>query len=68
MIIGLLDEASADRKLDVAANEPRSSRDPSAFNRMASSALGENTEEILTEMLGYTWDDVVELKNEGVTL
>ncbi|MCH8064055.1 MAG: CoA transferase, partial [Chloroflexi bacterium] len=37
-------------------------------NRKAAPALGENTEEILIEMLGYTWDDIVELKNEGVIL
>ncbi len=37
-------------------------------NRKAAPALGENTEEILTEMLGYSWDDVVALKNEGVIL
>ncbi len=37
-------------------------------NRKAAPTLGENTEEILTEMLGYSWDDVVELKNAGVIL
>ena len=37
-------------------------------NRKAAPALGENTEEILIEMLGYTLDDIVELKNEGVIL
>jgi crotonobetainyl-CoA:carnitine CoA-transferase CaiB-like acyl-CoA transferase len=28
--------------------------------------LGENTETILTEMLGYTWDDVARLHDDGV--
>ena len=35
-------------------------------NRKAAAALGENTEEILTEMLGYSWEDAVALKIEGV--
>ena len=37
-------------------------------NRKSAPALGANTEEILTEMLGYSWDDAVALKNEGVIL
>ena len=37
-------------------------------NRKAAPALGESTEEILIEMLGYAWGDIVELKNEGVIL
>jgi crotonobetainyl-CoA:carnitine CoA-transferase CaiB-like acyl-CoA transferase len=28
--------------------------------------LGENTEMILTEMLGYGWDDIGKLRDEGV--
>ena len=28
--------------------------------------LGQHTEEILTEVLGYSWDDVTKLKDEGV--
>jgi crotonobetainyl-CoA:carnitine CoA-transferase CaiB-like acyl-CoA transferase len=31
-------------------------------------AQGENTEEILIDMLGYTWNDIEELKEEGVIL
>jgi crotonobetainyl-CoA:carnitine CoA-transferase CaiB-like acyl-CoA transferase len=31
-------------------------------------AHGENTEEILIETLGYTWDDITTLQNEGVIL
>ncbi|MCH7699425.1 MAG: CoA transferase [Chloroflexi bacterium] len=30
--------------------------------------LGQHTEEILTETLGYTWDQVVELKEQGAIL
>jgi crotonobetainyl-CoA:carnitine CoA-transferase CaiB-like acyl-CoA transferase len=30
--------------------------------------LGQHTEEILTEMLGYSWEDVVELKEQGAIL
>ncbi len=28
--------------------------------------LGENTELILTELLGYSWDDVAKLREDGV--
>jgi crotonobetainyl-CoA:carnitine CoA-transferase CaiB-like acyl-CoA transferase len=28
--------------------------------------LGQHTEEILVETLGYSWDDVVALKEQGV--
>ena len=28
--------------------------------------LGEHTETVLTEMLGYSWDDVARLKESGV--
>ena len=30
--------------------------------------LGQHTEEILTELLGYTWEQVVELKEQGAIL
>lgn len=43
------------------------SKTPLSTRKMAP-ALGENTEEVLTELLGYSWDDVVQLKNEGVIL
>jgi crotonobetainyl-CoA:carnitine CoA-transferase CaiB-like acyl-CoA transferase len=28
--------------------------------------LGEHTESILTEMLGYSWDEVAQLRQDGV--
>ena len=28
--------------------------------------LGENTELILTELLGYSWDDIARLRDSGV--
>lgn len=31
-------------------------------------AHGKNTEEILIELLDYSWDDIVSLKNNGVIL
>ncbi len=37
-------------------------------NRKAAPALSDNTTEILTEMLGYSWGDVVALMSEGVIL
>ena len=37
-------------------------------NRKAAPALGGYTDELLTEILGYPWDEVVVLKNEGVIL
>ncbi len=43
------------------------SKTPLSTRKMAP-ALGENTEEVLTGLLGYSWDDVVQLKNEGVIL
>ena len=30
--------------------------------------MGENTEEVLTGLLGYTWDEVVALKDKNVIL
>ncbi|MCH7606633.1 MAG: CoA transferase [Chloroflexi bacterium] len=36
--------------------------------RKAAPAHGENTEELLIETLGYTWDDVTTLHDEGVIL
>ena len=36
--------------------------------RKTAPALGENTEEILTDLLGYTWDDVVALKDKRAIL
>ncbi len=32
----------------------------------ARTELGENTEMILTELLGYSWDDVAKLRDGGV--
>ncbi len=43
------------------------SETPLATRKMAP-ALGENTEEVLTGLLGYTWDDIAELQEEGVIL
>jgi crotonobetainyl-CoA:carnitine CoA-transferase CaiB-like acyl-CoA transferase len=40
---------------------------PVSTRKMAP-AQGENTEEILIDMLGYTWNDIEELKEEGVIL
>ena len=40
---------------------------PLSTRKMAP-AHGENTEEILIETLGYTWDDIATLQNEGVIL
>jgi crotonobetainyl-CoA:carnitine CoA-transferase CaiB-like acyl-CoA transferase len=31
-------------------------------------ALGEDTEDILTSLLGYTWEEVVALKDRNVIL
>ncbi|MCH8282429.1 MAG: CoA transferase [Chloroflexi bacterium] len=43
------------------------SRTPLSTRKMAP-ALGENTEETLTELLGYTWDEIVALKDKNVIL
>jgi crotonobetainyl-CoA:carnitine CoA-transferase CaiB-like acyl-CoA transferase len=40
---------------------------PLSTRKMAP-ARGENTEEVLTELLGYTWDDIETLHDEGVIL
>ena len=40
---------------------------PLSTRKMAP-ALGENTEEILTDLLGYTWDDIVALKDKKAIL
>lgn len=36
--------------------------------RRAAPIHGENTEEVLMDILGYTWDDIAELQDEGVIL
>ncbi len=41
------------------------SKTPGAI-RTAAPALGQHTEEVLTETLGYSWDQIAELKEEGV--
>ncbi len=43
------------------------SKTPLSTRKMAP-AHGENTEEILIDLLGYTWDDLVALKDRGVIL
>ena len=43
------------------------SRTPLSTRKMAP-ALGENTEEILLDLLGYSWDDIVSLKDALVIL
>ena len=43
------------------------SKTPLSTRKMAP-ALGENTEEILTDLLGYTWDEIVSLKDKKVIL
>ena len=43
------------------------SKTPLSTRKMAP-ALGENTEETLTELLGYTWDEIVALKDKNVIL
>ena len=43
------------------------SKTPLSTRKMAP-ALGENTEETLTELLGYTWDEIVALKDRNVIL
>ena len=43
------------------------SKTPLSTRKMAP-ALGENTEETLTELLGYTWDEIVGLKDKNVIL
>ncbi len=43
------------------------SKTPLSTRKMAP-AHGENTEEILIDMLGYTWDDIAELQGDGVVL
>jgi len=30
--------------------------------------MGQHTEEVLTETLGYTWDDITTFKEKGVIL
>ena len=36
--------------------------------RKAAPIHGENTEEVLMDVLGYTWDDIAELQDDGVIL
>ena len=43
------------------------SKTPLSTRKMAP-ALGENTEESLTGLLGYTWDDIATLKDKNVIL
>ena len=43
------------------------SKTPLSTKKMAP-ALGENTEEILIALLGYTWDEIVALKDKNVIL
>ena len=43
------------------------SKTPLSTRKMAP-ALGENTEEILLDLLGYSWDDIVSLKDDHVIL
>ena len=43
------------------------SKTPLSTRKMAP-ALGENTEDILTNLLGYTWDEVVILKDKKAIL
>jgi len=43
------------------------SKTPLSTRKMAP-ALGEDTEETLTELLGYTWDEIVALKDKDVIL
>ena len=43
------------------------SKTPLSTRKMAP-AHGENTEDILIDVLGYTWDDLVALKDKGVIL
>ena len=43
------------------------SKTPLSTRKMAP-ALGENTEETLVDLLGYTWDDIVSLKDKNVIL
>jgi crotonobetainyl-CoA:carnitine CoA-transferase CaiB-like acyl-CoA transferase len=41
------------------------SRTPCSIRREAPE-LGQHTEEILIEQLGYTWDEIVKLKDEEI--
>ena len=43
------------------------SKTPLSTRKMAPS-LGENTEETLADLLGYTWDDILALKDKNVIL
>ena len=43
------------------------SKTPISTRKMAP-VHGENTEEILVETLGYSWDDIATLQSEGVIL
>ena len=43
------------------------SETPISTRKMAP-ALGENTEEVLIDLLGYDWDDIVALKDDGAIL
>jgi hypothetical protein len=40
----------------------------SAFTPNLATALGENTEQILIDLLGYTWDDIAAMRDEGAIL
>lgn len=38
------------------------------YTRKMAPALGENTEQILIDLLGYTWDDIAAMRDEGAIL
>jgi len=52
-------------KIQVVGSPVKFSKTPAAAQREAPE-FGQHTEEILTEILGYTWDDIVKLKDEEV--
>jgi crotonobetainyl-CoA:carnitine CoA-transferase CaiB-like acyl-CoA transferase len=52
-------------KIKVVGCPVKFSKTPAAVQREGPE-FGQHTEEILTEILGYSWDDIVKLKNEEV--
>ncbi|MDP7413813.1 MAG: CoA transferase [SAR202 cluster bacterium] len=50
------------------AQTPVSYSETPLHTRKMAPALGENTEEILIDLLGYTWDDIAAMRDEGAIL
>jgi len=63
----IVDAECARRLRFKAINRPTKFSETPATIRSLAPELGQHTEEILLE-LGYTWDDLAKLKNEGAIL